>query len=232
MLSTVLADCVVALHLAYVAFVLVGQLLILLGIAFRWWWVRNLRFRVIHLLMVEVVALEGAFSIYCPLTYLEQALRHWSEGKEYEPFDAPEDAAPAPEPEPDPTAIDNRTFVGRLLDSILFIEGVGQRELDRWYVVIGIASLAIFLVFPPRKGTWTRLGLASAILLWLGPLLLFGVVSELAIREPEAPLSQRQVQRYSALVGGLGLTLLGASWGWQERKKRLMRNQNGDVNPV
>ena len=229
-LYTIFADCVVALHLGYVAFVLVGQLLILLGIGLGWQWVRNLRFRVVHLLMVEVVALEGAFNIYCPLTYLEQALRAWSEGNEFAPYDWDEEATAAPQDQAD--AGDNRTFVGRLLDSILFLEGVPQRVLDRWYVVIGIAALAIFLAFPPHLGAWPRWGLASALLLWMGPLFLAGVVCELIVRKPAAPLSDRQIQRYSALLGGLGMTVLGASWGWQVRKKRLLDQQDADASRV
>ena len=75
MTNKILADFIVFVHLAYVAFALVGLLLTLLGLALRWQWVRNLRFRVIHLVMVEVVALEGLFNIRCPLTDLEAVLR-------------------------------------------------------------------------------------------------------------------------------------------------------------
>ena len=72
-----LADSVVAVHLAYVAFVVVAQVLIIIGLVCRWQWVRNLRFRVIHLVMVEVVALEGWFGIICPMTDWDKQLRVW-----------------------------------------------------------------------------------------------------------------------------------------------------------
>ncbi|MCI0682380.1 MAG: DUF2784 family protein [Gemmataceae bacterium] len=75
MLYKLLADCVVAVHLAYVGFVVVAQVLILIGLLLRWQWVRNVRFRVIHLVMVEVVALEGWFGIICPMTEWDTQLR-------------------------------------------------------------------------------------------------------------------------------------------------------------
>src|SRR5262245_15750003 len=75
MLPSILADFVIFIHLAYVGFAVVGLLLILIGLLFRWQWVRNLRFRVTHLVMVEVVALEGWFNIRCPLTDVESILR-------------------------------------------------------------------------------------------------------------------------------------------------------------
>lgn len=75
MMYKLLADSVVAVHLAYVAFVVVAQVLILIGLLCRWQWVRNLRFRVIHLVMVEVVALEGWFGIICPMTDWDTQLR-------------------------------------------------------------------------------------------------------------------------------------------------------------
>src|SRR5262245_14693908 len=75
MLYKLLADSVVAVHLAYVGFVVVAQALILLGVLCRWPWVRNLRFCVIHLVMVEVVALEGWFGVVCPMTDWDTQLR-------------------------------------------------------------------------------------------------------------------------------------------------------------
>jgi Protein of Unknown function (DUF2784) len=59
MVYGVLADVVGFIHLAYVSFVVLGQLLILLGIGLRWSWVRDLRFRVVHLAVILVVALES-----------------------------------------------------------------------------------------------------------------------------------------------------------------------------
>jgi hypothetical protein len=69
------ADAIVAFHTGYVGFVVVGQLLILLGVIFRWRWVRNPWFRVIHLACIAVVALEAMSHITCPLTTWERDLR-------------------------------------------------------------------------------------------------------------------------------------------------------------
>ena len=70
-----LADVIGFIHFGYVGFVVIGQLLILIGIALRWRWIRNLRFRLIHLFMILVVALESLGRIMCPLTTWENELR-------------------------------------------------------------------------------------------------------------------------------------------------------------
>ena len=44
-----LADLIVVVHFCYVAFTVGGELVILLGGACRWQWVRNLRFRIVHI---------------------------------------------------------------------------------------------------------------------------------------------------------------------------------------
>jgi len=70
-----LADLVVVFHCAYVAFVVLGLILILVGGVCGWSWVRNFRFRVIHLLSIGIVVLQAWFGIVCPLTTLENWLR-------------------------------------------------------------------------------------------------------------------------------------------------------------
>lgn len=115
MLYKLLADSVVAVHLAYVGFVVVAQALILIGLVCRWPWVRNLRFRVIHLVMVEVVALEGWFGIICPMTDWDNQLRAQVQNEvntvavqSPEPKSAPPESAAlnpaAPEAAPEPPA--------------------------------------------------------------------------------------------------------------------------------
>jgi Protein of Unknown function (DUF2784) len=70
-----LADLIVVIHFAYVAFVVAGQLLILTGILLRWQWIRNPWFRMIHLAMILIVAYEAMREIECPLTVWEHDLR-------------------------------------------------------------------------------------------------------------------------------------------------------------
>ena len=62
------ADFVVTLHAAYVGFVVIGFVLILLGVVRKWDWIRNLWFRLIHLAMILVVVAEAWLGIVCPLT--------------------------------------------------------------------------------------------------------------------------------------------------------------------
>jgi hypothetical protein len=71
----ILADVILLLHLGFVMFVVIGEILILAGAALRWRWVRNLRFRLIHLACILFVALEALVGVLCPLTDWEYALR-------------------------------------------------------------------------------------------------------------------------------------------------------------
>ena len=82
-LTRLAADAVVLGHLGYVAFVVVGQLLILVGWLKRWRWIQNVWFRGIHLTAITVVVLESWFEIVCPLTTLEQWLRERDGGNDY-----------------------------------------------------------------------------------------------------------------------------------------------------
>ncbi len=75
-----LADIIVVIHAAYVGFVVLGLLAILLGILFRWEWIRNFYFRLIHLIMIGVVAAESLLGIVCPLTVWENQLRRLGGG--------------------------------------------------------------------------------------------------------------------------------------------------------
>ena len=63
-----LADVVVFLHVAYVAYVLLGQVAIIVAAPFRWQWARNPWFRFAHLLAIGIVAYEAINNLRCPLT--------------------------------------------------------------------------------------------------------------------------------------------------------------------
>jgi hypothetical protein len=69
------ADAVLLLHVLFVAFVVVGFLLILAGRLLSWGWVRNWWFRVIHLGAFGIVVLQAWLGVICPLTRLEMYLR-------------------------------------------------------------------------------------------------------------------------------------------------------------
>lgn len=74
-IMAILADLVVALHIAYVAFVVLGLAAILIGAAAGWRWVRNLWFRAAHLAAIALVLFESLAGVACPLTTIENSLR-------------------------------------------------------------------------------------------------------------------------------------------------------------
>jgi hypothetical protein len=70
-----LADAVLVLHAAFVAFVVLGLVAIIAGNLRRWAWVNQLGFRVGHLAAIAVVVAQTWLEILCPLTGLEMWLR-------------------------------------------------------------------------------------------------------------------------------------------------------------
>ena len=98
MLYRVLADLIVAVHVAYVGFVVFGQLAIWIGLALRRPFARNAWFRWIHLALMSVVGLEAVLGLTCPLTRWEADLRRLG-GQEVE-----------------------GDFVGRLLHNLIFVD--------------------------------------------------------------------------------------------------------------
>jgi hypothetical protein len=126
MIYGILAEFIVAIHLAYVSFVVVGLLLILVGILRRWQWIRNPWFRCIHLLMILIVAVEAMGDVSCPLTTWEYDLR----------------ALAGQEPSTD-------TFVGRMLRPVLFAAS-GTTFLPTAYYVFAGLIVATFFIAPPR----------------------------------------------------------------------------------
>lgn len=69
------ADFIVVVHAAFVAFVLFGQILIVIGGICGWSWVRNRWFRGIHFASIGIVVLESWCGVTCPLTTWEHNLR-------------------------------------------------------------------------------------------------------------------------------------------------------------
>ena len=70
-----LANAVLALHLAGVLFVVGGLLLVLAGNWRRWHWVNALWFRLTHLAAIGFVVVQAWLGQVCPLTALEMWLR-------------------------------------------------------------------------------------------------------------------------------------------------------------
>lgn len=100
-LYLILADSVLALHVLFVVFVVLGLVLTVIGGMRQWRWIRNLWFRLIHLAGIGVVVAQVWAGVVCPFTTLEMWLRartgevgyqgsfiqHWLQGFLY--YDAP-----------------------------------------------------------------------------------------------------------------------------------------------
>lgn len=74
-LYRMLADAVLVMHVAFVAFVVLGLCLVIVGGVRGWRWVRNRRFRLLHLAAIGVVVLQSWLGMVCPLTDVEMTLR-------------------------------------------------------------------------------------------------------------------------------------------------------------
>jgi hypothetical protein len=123
----ILADAVVVVHFAYVAFVLFGQLAILIGILAKWEWVRKIWFRGIHLVAIVVVVLEAWWGVTCPLTTWEQDLRAKAGQEAY-----------------------TGDFIATCAHDLLFMEA------EPWvftlcYSIFGALVLLTFFIAPPRR---------------------------------------------------------------------------------
>ena len=122
----VLADLMVVLHAAYASFIVLGLVAILVGIAFRWRWVRNPWFRSIHIAMIGIVVGETVAGIKCPLTVWERQLRQ-AAGQVAYPGD----------------------FIGYWTHRLLFYDPAPW-VLPLLYTAVGMAVLAAFVFAPPR----------------------------------------------------------------------------------
>jgi hypothetical protein len=74
-LAIALADAILVLHVGIVLFVVLGTGAIVLGAMRGWSWVRGFAWRLAHLLLMGVIALQAWLGALCPLTVWEQALR-------------------------------------------------------------------------------------------------------------------------------------------------------------
>ena len=70
-----MADVILFLHVILVLFNFGALPVIWLGHFRGWHFVRDFRFRVVHLVLIGVVAAESVFGIWCPLTTWEETFR-------------------------------------------------------------------------------------------------------------------------------------------------------------
>lgn len=124
------ADFTVVLHFAFVMFVLLGQILITAGAFAGWNWIRNFKFRVIHLASILFVVLESVAGIVCPLTTLEKWLRKQAGQVSYQ-----------------------GDFIANWIHEVLFID---EGTVEPWvftacYSLFGLIVLLTFYFAPPRR---------------------------------------------------------------------------------
>ena len=124
--AKLLADFIVVLHFAYFSFVVFGMVLILLGIAFRWSWVRNFWFRALHLMTIGIVVLEAIVGLTCPLTHWEHQLRKMAGKGDY-----------------------SGDFIGYWAHRLIFLDAPPW-VISALQIGFGLAVLATFVLAPPR----------------------------------------------------------------------------------
>lgn len=71
----IFADLLLLFHTLLVAFVIFGLVATLVGYFRQWNWVRNLWFRLSHLVVIGIVVLQAWLGMLCPLTIWEMELR-------------------------------------------------------------------------------------------------------------------------------------------------------------
>ena len=131
------ADAIVFLHVLYVAYVVVGQAIIVLAGTFRTQWGRNPWFRWSHLTAIGIVAFEEVMGWTCPLTTWEQQFRTLA-GQEWHAD----------------------TFMARLTHALIFSQPWPQEVFAAVHISFCLIVLQAILLYPPR---WFRSTYWSAI---------------------------------------------------------------------
>ena len=127
MIYQILADSILAIHVLFVFFVIGGLLATVTGGVRDWAWVRNFRFRIIHLCGIGFVVVQGWLGRICPLTLLEMWLRKQAGDAQY-----------------------TGTFAQHWLEELLYFQA------PMWafaiiYTLFGSLVLLSWLKFPPVK---------------------------------------------------------------------------------
>ncbi|MGH8669968.1 MAG: DUF2784 domain-containing protein [Burkholderiales bacterium] len=118
-----LADVLVLVHLGIVAFIVGGLILVWLGAALDWRWVRNRWFRYLHLAAIAFVAAEALLGIACPLTVWEDMLRG---------------------------GVRPESFVARWVHRLIFYRAP-EWVFTAAYLLWTLATLATLRLVPPRR---------------------------------------------------------------------------------
>jgi hypothetical protein len=125
-----LADAVLTLHFAVVAFVLGGALVVMLGGPAGWAWVRAPLLRWAHLGAISFVVLQTWLGAHCPLTVLEIWLRQQARNAGYE-----------------------RSFIEHWVQRLLYYDAPPW-AFGLVYTLFGLGVLWLWRRWPPRP--WRR----------------------------------------------------------------------------
>ena len=128
-LLLILADAILIIHVAFVLFVVFGLLFIYVGYFFQWLWVRNIWFRVLHLIAIGVVVVQSWVGMICPLTIWEMSLREEAGDATY-----------------------SGSFIQHWLQSILYYSAP-EWVFTLSYTVFGCLVLAGWFIVKPIKHT-------------------------------------------------------------------------------
>jgi hypothetical protein len=131
----ILADLIVFIHMLYVFFTVGGETAIVLGGIFRWRWIRNRVFRIVHLVAVVIVSVESLVGVLCPITEWEHQLRRMA-GQDVE---------------------EDITFIGRLIRLIVFYE-FPDWAFSVMYIGFGVLVVLTVFLIPPY---WKKKGGSS-----------------------------------------------------------------------
>ncbi|MEO5697316.1 MAG: DUF2784 domain-containing protein [Burkholderiaceae bacterium] len=130
----VLADAVLALHVAVVAFVIGGLVVVIVGNLRGWKRVNSRGFRIAHLVAIAVVAAQAWLGATCPLTVLEMTLRARAGASIYA-----------------------GSFVQYWLQRLLYYDAPSW-VFTLGYTLFGLIVAAVWWRFPPRPPRRTHSG--------------------------------------------------------------------------
>jgi len=119
----VIADAILVVHFAIVAFIVGGLIAVWIGAALGWRWIANPWFRYARLGAIVFVVGEALIGMACPLTVWEDAARG---------------------------GLRAESFVGRWVRRLLFYEAPPW-AFTAAYVAWVLATLATLRLVPPRR---------------------------------------------------------------------------------
>jgi hypothetical protein len=118
-----MADVILVVHFMIALFIVGGLVLVWVGAAAGWQWVRNPWFRYLHLGAIAFVAAEALLGVMCPLTVWEDMLRGGAR---------------------------TESFVGRWVRYFLYYQAP-EWVFTVAYIAWTAATLATLRLVPPRR---------------------------------------------------------------------------------